>query len=82
MSDTVDVKSYEFIDIAVIGESTSGKTSRFEVRNRRSADLLGTISWYGPWRQYTFNPKAQTTYSAGCLRDIAQFIGVARRTTP
>jgi len=38
--------------------------------------LLGTVAWYGPWRQYTFDPEADTTYNMACLQDIARFLGV------
>lgn len=34
---------------------------------------LGIIEW-GPWRQYNFIPSANTTFSAGCLDDIAAFL--------
>jgi len=65
---------YEYITIEEYGRSDSGKTGRYEIRNKRSGDLLALVSWYGSWRQYTCNPQARTTYSAGCLRDIAQFM--------
>ena len=66
--------TYEYIVIDAAGTSPSGKTLRFDVLNKRSRDLLGVVAWYGPWRQYTFNPMARTTYSSGCLRDIAHYI--------
>lgn len=34
---------------------------------------LGQISWYGPWRKYTFSPGINTVYDKGCLYEIADF---------
>jgi hypothetical protein len=39
------------------------------ILNRRHDDLLGTIRWYGPWRQYVFEPMS-AVFSAGCLEEI------------
>jgi hypothetical protein len=65
---------YEFITIRLIGSSASGKTSIFDVRSKKGGYLLGRIVWYSHWRQYAFSPVGATVYSAGCLRDIADFI--------
>lgn len=46
------------------------KTMMIDVLSRRHGDKLGTIKWYGPWRQYVFTPEPGTLYSAGCLADI------------
>jgi len=70
---------YQYIIIDEYGRSPSGKTGRYEVRNKHSGDLLALISWYGPWRQYVCYPQADTIYSAGCLRDIADSLDTARR---
>jgi hypothetical protein len=32
--------------------------------------VLGTIRWWGAWRQYVFFPGAGCLFSAGCLEDI------------
>ena len=50
------------------------KTSVWECRNKNSQTVLGTVSWYGPWRQYCYFPSIQAVYSAGCLQDITHFI--------
>ena len=52
---------------------TKGKTHVWQVANKQSGDVLGLVSWYGPWRQYCFDPHEGTVYSAECLRDIATF---------
>ena len=50
------------------------KTGIWEVVSKSQGTALGHISWYGSWRQYAFFPKQQTTYSSGCMEDIASFI--------
>lgn len=53
--------------------------------NTRHGDKLGTVSWYQPWRQFVFEPAntyladALLVFSAGCLRDIQDFIEAANR---
>ena len=49
------------------------KTSIWRVENK-DKDFLGHIRWNSQWRQYCFMPDANTIYSAGCLREIADFI--------
>jgi len=52
-----------------------GKTKVFACRNRCSGDRLGTVGWYGAWRQYVYyHDRSGIVYSAGCLRDIAEFL--------
>lgn len=51
-----------------------GKTTRWECRNLRSGGVLGMVKWYGAWRQYCYFPSECAVYSAGCLRDVANFI--------
>ncbi|MCJ7759697.1 hypothetical protein MUP59_00945 [Candidatus Bathyarchaeota archaeon] len=35
---------------------------------------LGEIHYYTPWKEYVFYPLDGTFFSAGCQRDIAQFM--------
>ena len=51
------------------------KTVVLHVYNK-SDQLLGRISWYGPWRQYTFNlwPETHLIFNNGCLQDIADVL--------
>ena len=49
-------------------------TSRWGIYSVSGKGLLGMVAWYGPWRQYTFDPEADTTYNVACLHDIAQFL--------
>lgn len=36
-------------------------------------DILGSVRWYGPWRQYVFCP-VNAIFNAGCLKDIVAFL--------
>lgn len=54
--------------------SYEGKTKRFEVISKLHGDVLGRISWYGAWRQYTFSPGYPTVWNNSCLKDIVNFL--------
>src|SRR4030042_2753583 len=40
----------------------------------KSAEGLGFIKWYAPWRQYCFFPEPETIWSKGCLKEINKYI--------
>jgi hypothetical protein len=50
------------------------RTLVWSVNSLSSTELLGWVKWYAPWRQYCFFPEDGTTYSAGCLEEINDFI--------
>lgn len=50
------------------------KTSAWDVLSKRHGSVLGTISWYGAWRQYTFFPYEDTVFNPDCMREISGFI--------
>src|SRR5690348_2002839 len=50
------------------------KTGVWVVNSCNHGFRLGVIKWNGQWRQYTFFPEYDTVWSAGCLRDLANFI--------
>jgi len=53
---------------------TEGKTNRYYVLSK-SQHILGTIKWYGAWRQYCFYPQGTTIFNRTCLNDISKFVG-------
>lgn len=55
-----------FEDVTPIGRKTKVEW----VVAQSSDSILGTISWFGRWRQYTFSPASDTTFSVGCMEDI------------
>lgn len=50
------------------------KTNLWRVQTN-DGGVLGSVEWYGPWRQYTFNPMPGTTFNSTCLMDLAMFLG-------
>lgn len=46
------------------------KTRIVAVDNKRSGNTLGTIRWYGPWRQYCFFPQGGTIFNTDCMDRI------------
>lgn len=55
-------------------QEETGKTKVWWVFSKRQGTRLGTIKWYGPWRQYVFYPATQTLFNRGCLVDIVFFV--------
>lgn len=64
----------KYIDFRLHAVSPSGKTKTWKVQNRENLTILGTISWFGRWRKYVFEPLADMVFEETCMRDIAQFI--------
>ena len=50
------------------------KTWVYQVNSRKQGSELGYIKWFPRWRQYAFFPEPETTFSVGCLRDVAKLI--------
>lgn len=50
------------------------KTLTYDVRSSRDQSLLGRISWYGPWRRFTYSPAGPQVMDAACLREVAEFL--------
>lgn len=54
--------------------SATRKTDVWRVYSYRSGDLLGTIKWFGRWRQYAFFPEPETIWNNDCLASVESFI--------
>jgi len=50
------------------------KTKVFVVQNKENGVVLGTVRWFGSFRQYSFYPAEHTVFEKTCLRDIADFM--------
>ncbi len=61
-----------FVKFEVIEEKP--KTKVYSVTKTHGGDFLGTVKWWGAWRQYCFFPDPDTLYSDGCLQAIVDFI--------
>lgn len=46
------------------------KTAYVEIRSKSNGVMLGSIEWYGAWRQYCFWPLVTTVWSTGCLEQV------------
>jgi hypothetical protein len=70
--------AYEYIYFEKSPRARGAKTDTWAVRNKRSGDLLGSIAWYGAWRQYCFYATvAGCVFNKGCLADIQEFLEAA-----
>ena len=52
---------------------STGK-QRWDCLNRKHGEKLGDVNYNGRWRQYVYSPVNQAIYSAGCMRDVAEFL--------
>jgi len=74
---------YKYIRFEWMGGTI--KTQKYACLSNSSHSHLGTVKWWGPWRQYCFFPHGNTVFNVGCMTDINDFIGQlmeARRETP
>lgn len=62
-----------------VKEDDTGKTEIYGVFSALHGDRLGTVKWYGRWRQYVFFPEHDTIWNRDCLRQLAQFLDNAMR---
>ena len=70
--------SYEYFHI-IAGKLIAGrKTRNYMLVGKSDGGKLGTVKWYGPWRQYCFYPEPQTIWNTGCLADIQDFLNVLK----
>jgi len=51
------------------------KTQVWNILNKKSLELLGSIAWYSPWRQYCFFvEKGGVIFNHRCLNEISDFL--------
>jgi len=50
------------------------KTEVYGIFSVHHEDQIGTIYWYGPWRQYVFDPWRDTIWNRDCLEDVQKFL--------
>ncbi len=62
---------YKYINFT---EVEAEPKNRWNCRNNRPGDLLGTVEWYAKWKQYEFIPQYGMGFTIECLLDIADFI--------
>lgn len=59
---------------AVEGTPPGRKTKIWAIQSLSSSDTLGTVSWFGRWRQYCFRPEPNTTFNGECLNALTAFL--------
>lgn len=52
----------------------TGKTKVWDIHALQNDELLGSVRWFGRWRQYCFYPSRATIWNADCLNDVTAFI--------
>lgn len=77
-SQSVD-STTEYLIFRTVPTEGARKTGMWAVLSRRHKNVLGTIKWYGAWRQYVFCPDPDTIFNRGCLEDINAFMDTQMR---
>jgi len=73
-TDNVNEVRTEYMVFRQVPTYGKTKTEYWDILNNRSGGLLGTIHWYGAWRQYCFFPQPDCVFNATCLTHILGFI--------
>ena len=71
----VRIKETKYLTFAA--EKIEGrKTKIIHIINKSNINEIGTIEWYGNWRQYCFMPSLEfdTVWNNTCLADIISVI--------
>ena len=63
----------EYLSVERLERPPKRKTDRWRVVSNYG-DELGTIQWFGRWRQYTFHPAPDTVFNRGCMIDLCAFL--------
>jgi hypothetical protein len=61
----------KYLKFDVVPRRKDAATKVIEVINVRHETLLGTIKWWGAWRQYVFVPEPRCVFNPECLNVIA-----------
>lgn len=69
----------QYLTFEPLPRAADARTDRVLVVSRSSGDTLGTVKWFGRWRQYCFFPAAGTIYNPDCLRAIEQYASALTR---
>lgn len=55
-------------------EVETGKTEVWSIYSLKNDTRLGSIKWFGRWRQYALFPEPESIFNSACLRDIENVI--------
>lgn len=80
---TPQISEAKWISFTKTGESPSGKTNIYRVRQKQTPHaLLGEIRWYPAFRGYSFFPEPYTIFETRCMADIILFIEAIMHLRP
>ena len=69
----------KYLDLKLIKFTETGKTYILGVYSKSGGYLLGTIKWWGAWRQYVFAPEPEMVFNKECLTDIMIAMNLANQ---
>ena len=64
----------KWINFLKLEKPAERKTDVFHVVTKDDITILGRISWYAPWRCYSFQPNSNCVFEHQCLKAIAAFL--------
>lgn len=65
----------KWLEFKLLERPADRKTDIYEVWNKEFGSFLGRVSWYAPWRKYSFFPTGKNlVFESDCLTDIANFL--------
>jgi len=63
-----------YVRFEEFGESASGLTKIWMVKNSNSNFTVGRVKWQATWRKYIFEPAPNCIFDTNCLSEIVQFV--------
>lgn len=72
MRNTESGEETKYLIFAPLAVRPEMKTRIWAVKPK-TGGIIGTVRWFGPWRQYALFPVMNSIYERQCLRDIADF---------
>jgi len=69
------MKKYKYITISQTDtDEMFGKHPVYTIFNNRGHDVLGSLTYYQPWKQYVASFTARAVFNNSCLLDILDFM--------
>jgi len=55
-------------------EPIAGTEKAYLIKNLKGGQLLGSVEWYSPWRQWIFASLEDSVWSDSCLEEVQVFM--------
>ena len=73
------IAEYKYFTVQTTEHPPVGRKTRdYPIVNKKSGGMIGTIYWYGHWRQFCFEASQSTVWSAECLKHLQEAVAVAK----